>query len=177
MNTFNHLARPIKYALLCAIAAGLLGTFIVNLVSEMLTWIFVPSVVIMVFVCAYFAFRRQMRGKGRLDSRRIFLLSLEVGTLSHLYTFMLYIPLNFFFETQGEFRPELIFFYILGTILMSLVSIISYVWFAVPMYLGIGYLIKSMEESMSFDENDLDAPSLDTGITNDRVYRNNDLDF
>ncbi len=177
MDAFNQLARPLKYALLCAAAAGLVGTFLINFVSEMLTWIFVPSVIIMVFVSAYFAFKRQMKRGGRLDARRIFLLALEVGTLSHLYSFAIYLPLNFFLVSQGTMRPELVLTYVLSVIVMSIVSVIMYIWIAVPMYLGIGHLLKAAEETMTFDDHNMDAPSLDSGVTVERVYRNSDLDF
>lgn len=178
MNTLNQLSRPVKYALLSALAAGILGTLLINSIIEMLSWIFVPSVIIMVFFSAFFTFRRQMRGVGKLTARRIFLLSIEVGTLSHFYAFALYLPLNFFFVTQtGSLNPELLLAYLLATLVMGFVSILMFVWFAVPMYLGIGYLVKAAEESMTFDEYSMDAPSLDNGITVDRVYRNDDLDF
>lgn len=177
MDAFNQLSRPFKYALLCAMAAGLVGTFLINFISTMLSWIFVLAVIIMVFVSAYFAFKRQMKRVGRLDGRRIFLLALEVGTLSHLYTFALYLPLNFFFVTERAMNPELILAYIAGVIVMSVVSIIMYIWIAVPMYLGIGYLLKAAEETMTFDEHNMDDPSLDSGVTAERVYRNDDLDF
>jgi riboflavin transporter FmnP len=101
-----------------------------------------------------------------------------VGTVSHLYTFALYLPLNFFLLFDpNELVPELIVGYFLATIVMSFFSILMYIWVAVPLYLGIGYLVKSIEESMIFDEYSVDAPSLDGGITADRVYRNDDLDF
>ncbi len=178
MNVLNQLARPVKYALLCAIVAGIVGTLMINSIIEMLSWVFVPSVIIMVFVTAYFAFRRQLRSEGKLTPRRIFLLSLEVGTVSHVCTFALYFPLNFFLLSQASsLNPELILAYIISTLVVSFVSVVMYIWVAVPLYLGIGYLVKSIEEPMTFDVHSMEATSIDDGITVDRVYRNDDLDF
>ena len=74
-------------------------------------------------------------------------------------------------------KPELVLTYVFAVIVMSIVSVIMYIWIAVPLYLGIGYLLKAAEETMTLDEDNMDAPSLDSGVTVERVYRNSDLDF
>ena len=74
-------------------------------------------------------------------------------------------------------NSDLIGMYFLSLIVMTIVSIVMYIWIAVPMYLGIGYLLKAAEETMTFDDHNMDAPSLDSGVTVERVYRNSDLDF
>lgn len=178
MKSFNQLARPVRYALLSAISAGILAAFMINTFIDLLTWIFVPSVMIMVFISAYFAFRRQMRGKGRLERRKLFQLAMEVGTVSHVYTFALYLPLNYFLVSQDRsLSPEVFAVYLGSILLFSFFSLIMFIWISVPLYLGIGYVMKSTEESMQFDEFNSDEVILDEVISKRQMKLNDDLDF
>jgi hypothetical protein len=106
---------------------------------------------IMVFISAFFAFRRQIRGEGILTGTSIFLIALEVGTLTHFYTFALYLPLSYLVYPVSVFDGELFQVWIGLTLLMGLVSLIMFVWIAVPMHVAVGYVLKHIEKGM-YDE-------------------------
>lgn len=166
MNGFNRLNRPFKYALLSALAAGIICSLLIAFFIEMLNYLFVPSVIIAVFLSAYFSFRRQMRRKGELVVRKIFTMSLEVGTVSHVYAFAIYLPLNFFmYEFQG-INAEIFFMYFFFTLGLSFFSILMYIWVAVPLYVGVGFLLKKIEGNMTFDYEGIDSSMLDQAQTN-----------
>lgn len=170
MNGFNRLNRSLKYALLSALAAGLIATCLIVFFIEMLNFLFIPSVVIAVFVSAYFAFRRQMRRKGELEVSRIFKLAFEVGTISHVYAFAIYLPANFFLYDFNGVDVAILFMYLGSTLVMSFFSILMFIWIAVPMYLGIGFLLKSIEKNGVFDR------QFDTFPVNDEMHTNPDWD-
>lgn len=151
MDGINRLNRPLKYALLSAASAGLIASFLIAFLIDMLNFLFVPSVILAVFLSAFFAFRRQMRGRGELETSRIFKLALEVGTVSHVYAFAIYLPFNFFLYEYHGMNAEIFFLYLFFTLAMSFFSILMYVWIAVPMYLGIGFLIRAIEKNVTFD--------------------------
>ena len=151
MDTKNGLSRHFKFALMSALAAGLISIIMRATFLEVFNWLFSPSVMIMVFISAFFAFRRQMRGKGALNGKRIYKIALEVGTISHFYTFALYFPLNFFVYDLSGLSSEMFMSYIASTFVVGIISIILFVWIAVPMYMGVGHILKSLEKDIPFD--------------------------
>lgn len=166
MDGINRLNRPLKYALLSAASAGLIASFLIAFFIEMLNFLFVPAVMVAVFLSAYFAFRRQMRGRGELVVSRIFKLALEVGTVSHAYAFAIYLPANFFLYEYHGMNAEIFFLYLFFTLAMSFFSILMFIWIAVPMYLGIGFLIREMEKNLTFDQQLNNIPVIDSTQTN-----------
>lgn len=147
MEFFQNLNRETLYALLSSLAAGLVSLILLVLFIDMFNYLFLLAVMTAVFTSAYFAFRRQTRYEKQLTGKRVLQLAFEVGTLSHFYTFALYFPLNYFlFEFRG-INLDLFGAYIGATLIVSFVSIIMFVWIAVPMYLGIGHIVKSMEKA------------------------------
>ena len=163
----NGLNRHTTYALLSAGAAGLISFLMIATFLDMLTWVFLPAVMIMVFVSAYFAFRRQMRGRGALHGKKIFSIALEVGILSHFYTFALFFPLHYFVFDFSGISLEIVGTYLVATLVVGLISLVMFVWIAVPMYVGVGYLLKSMEggkndRQRAFDDSILDDDFLTT---------------
>lgn len=161
MNLLNKLKRETRYALLCAIAGGLLSFLMISTFIEMFNYLFVLAVTIAVFASAYFAFRRQTRYEGELTGRRIFALAAEVGTLSHFYTFALYFPLYYFLYDFGGVNVELLGTYFGMVLFMGFVSIIMFVWIAVPLYLGVGHLVKSMESNLDISTHTFNDAILD----------------
>jgi len=173
MPTKSQSIRPLKYALISSGLAGLVSVVLTGLFIDMLTLVFIPAVMIMVFVSAYFAFRRQMRNRGALAGRRIFHIALEVGTLSHFYTFALYFPLAYFTDSLGsitsEMSLELVMSYVISALAGGLVSLIFFFWLSIPMYLGVGYIIKAMEGDEFPDSETLNESLLDDVIVETEV--------
>lgn len=152
MDTNKGLSRQTKYALMSGAAAAVVSSIMLSTFLDSFNWIFVPSVAIMVFISAYFAFRRQMRNKGALNGRRIFGIAFEVGTLSHFYTFALYFPLDYFInDFRNGVDGEIVAWYFASILIVGIISIIMFVWIAIPMYMGIGYIQKAMENDISTD--------------------------
>lgn len=145
MDTNNGLNRHTKYALMAAIAAGLVSFLLIAVFIDMLTLAFVPCVMIMVFLAARSAFRRQTKGHGVLTGRKIFGIAMEVGSVTHFYTFALYVPVAFFLDGGTINDPRILGTYLLTTLILGFVSLIMFVWIAVPMYVGVGHLLKSIE--------------------------------
>lgn len=164
MDTKNGLNRHTKFALMAALAAGFVSFVMIITFIDMLTLLFIPSVMIMVFLSARSAFRRQMKGHGTLTGKKIFPIAMEVGTLSHFYTFALYFPLNYFFEGFHELSLEIIGTYILLILVIGGISLLMFVWIAVPMYIGVGHLLKSMENGEYEDDKILNESILDDGL-------------
>lgn len=162
MEAINKLSRPMKYALMSALAAGIVSAIMITTFIDMFSWLFIPSVMIMVFISAYYAFRRQMLGKGALNGKRILGLAAEVGTLTHFYTFALYFPLNYLIYDFRPFSADLAGIYVVSFLFIGFVSIIMFVWIAVPMYLGVGYLQQSMEKNLSIHDHIDDKLILDS---------------
>jgi hypothetical protein len=166
MDSSVKLSRPMNFALLSALGAGIVATLMIVTFIDMLHWVFIPSVMIMVYISAYFAFRRQMRGRGELVGKKIFTIALEVGTLTHFYTFALYLPAYFFLFIQQEFSIETLSVYLYGVVVGGLVSLIAFVWIAVPLYAAVGYLLKSMEKNDFLHEDELTETDILTDFTN-----------
>lgn len=164
METQNGLNRHTKFALMAAVAAGIVSFIMITTFIDLLSLIFLPAVMIMVFVSAYFAFKRRMKNGRALTGRRIFNIALEVGTLSHFYTFALYLPLMYFTEGTPRFEPELIGTYIFATLILGFVSLIMFVWIAVPMYVGVGHILKAMEDGQYDQQRVQDEFILDDGL-------------
>ena len=153
METYKRLPREVEYALMSAAAAALVSFIMIATFLELFSWLFIPAVSIMVFISAYFAFRRQMRGKSALNRRRIIRLASEVGTVSHFYTFALFFPLDYLLsDYQNGLDSELVLMYLASIFIMGLISNIFFVWIAVPMYIGIGYIQKSIEKDLPVDQ-------------------------
>ncbi len=146
MDTIRNLNRQTKFALMSALAAGFVSSIMLFTFFDFLSWLFLPSVMAMVFVSANFAFRRQMHGKGTLTGRRIFHLGLEVGSVSHFYTFAFYFPLQYFLTNFQGVNWEIVGAYFIITLVVSIVSVLMFVWIAVPMYVGVGYLLMYFEK-------------------------------
>ncbi len=146
MEFFENLNRETRYALLSSIAAGLVSFFLLTLFIDMFNYLFILAVMIAVFTSAFFAFRRQTRHESKLTKRRILQLAFEVGTLSHFYTFALYFPMNYFILEFRGIDPSLFGAYIISTLVVGVISIIMFIWVAVPMYIGIGHILKSTEK-------------------------------
>ena len=169
MEAKNAVNRQTMFALLSALAAGIVSYVLVIFFIEMLHWLFVPSVMIMVFISAYYAFRGQTRGNKDLTFKRIFWIAFEVGTRTHFYTFALYIPLYFFaFEFDG-FSAEIFGMWIGMTLFMGLVSLVMFIWIAISMYIGVGYIQKSFEKVLDFDQHTIDDSILDDDSTQSEI--------
>ena len=144
-----------------ALAAGVVSFVMIATFISMLEWIFIPSVMLMVFIAAYFSFRRQMRNHGELTSKRIFSIAMEVGTVTHFYTFAFYLPFNYFISYYQGISGEIVGGYLVLTLLFGISSLVAFVWIAVLMYMSIGHLLKSMEVGTVFTEHELDNSILD----------------
>lgn len=162
MEANKRLNRETEYALMSAGAAGIVSIIMLATFLELFTWLFVPSVMIMVFVSAYFAFRRQMRGKGALNRDRIFKLAAEIGTLSHFYTFALYFPLNDLIYDYRGFNLDSAGIYLGSILIFGIVSIVFFVWIAVPMYVGVGHILKTVEKNVYLKDHLDVKPILDS---------------
>lgn len=164
MEAFNKLNRQTKFGLISALIAGLVSIVLLVVFSfDFLKWLFLPSVMLMVFVSAYYAFRRQMRGKGALTDTRVYKLAFEVGTMSHLYTFALYFPLYYFFHDFNGISFEMLGIYIGTVIFVTFFSLLMFVWIAVPMYIGVGFFQKYLEKEIQF-KSETNAESILDGI-------------
>ncbi len=164
MDTKNGLNRHTKFAFMAAIAAGLVSLLMISTFLEMLTPLFLPAVMIMVFLAARSAFRRRMKGEGALTGKTIFQIALEVGMVTHFYTFALYFPLHYFLIDFNGVSLEVFGTWIVLTLVFGLISLIMFVWIAVPMYIGVGYLLKSMEDGQYDEPKILDESILDDGL-------------
>ena len=174
MDTKNGINRETQFALMSAGAAGLVSVALIYFFIDMLTWHFIPCVMVMVFISAYFAFRRRASGKGELTSRRITNVALEVGLLTHFYTFALYLPVMYFSQGSQAIDLELFGMWILFTGIAGLISLLMFVWIAVPIYMGIGHIQKALEkgqygENRILDESILDDVLMSPKITNETV--------
>lgn len=168
MDTSNRLPRETEYALMSALVAAIVSGIMLATFLDLFQWSFVPCVSIMVFISAYFAFRRQMRGKAALDRKRIFNLALEVGTVSHFYTFALYFPVDYLLSDYSNgLNGELVATFIAAVFGLGLISIIFFVWIAVPMYIGVGYIQKSVEKHLHADEHIEEESLLDSILETD----------
>ncbi|MFK7784290.1 MAG: hypothetical protein AB8B56_04190 [Crocinitomicaceae bacterium] len=164
MDTNNQLSRHTKFALLASLAAGLVSFLMITLFIDMLTLLFVPCVMIMVFLSARSAFRRQMKGFNVLTGRKIFGIAMEVGSVTHFYTFALYIPIAFFIDGGSLEDPQIIGTYLFMTFILGIVSLVMFVWIAVPLYMGVGHLLKSIEGEDYHQRKALDDSLLDDGF-------------
>lgn len=164
MDTNGELNRHTKFALMAAVAAGLVSFIMMITFLEFLTPLFLPAVMIMVFFSARSAFRRRMKNQGALDRKVIFSIALEVGTLSHYYTFALFFPLYYFIIDFQGLTLEMFGSYIGLTLMIGTLSLLAFVWIAVPMYVGVGHLLKSMEKGMFDEPLKYDDTILDDGL-------------
>lgn len=161
MDNKTELNRQTMFALLSAAVAGIVSIVLIAFFIDMLHWLFVPSVMIMVFISAYFAFGRRLKGRGELENKRIILTAFEVGTLTHFYTFALYLPLYFFFSHPEPMSADVIGRYIFGIFFGGGVSLCMFVWIAVPMYIGVGYIQKNFEKDLYFDDESFNDSLID----------------
>lgn len=157
------------FALLSAVGAGLVSLVLIAFFIDILHWLFVPSVTIMVFVSAYFAFRRRVGEKGELTGKLISQIALEVGTLTHYYTFALYLPLFFLFGLSQELSSDTIVMYLFGIVAGGTVSFVMFVWVAVPMYIGVGYIQKKLEKELYFNDDKPDESLLNDDLAQSEI--------
>ncbi|MDG1334411.1 MAG: hypothetical protein P8P74_18905 [Crocinitomicaceae bacterium] len=164
MDTNTGLNRHTKFASMAAIAAGLVSFIMMVTFLDILTPIFLPAVMIMVFLSARSAFRRRMKNRGALTGKVIFSIALEVGTLSHYYTFALFFPLYYFIMDFNGITLEVFGSYVALTLMIGTISLLMFVWIAVPMYVGVGHLLKSMEKGALNEPLKYDDAILDDGL-------------
>lgn len=168
MKTFGNLSREVRYALFSAVGAGLFSFLLIVIFFSMLNWLFIPVVMLMVYLSAYFAFKRRASGKGELGARKIFSMALEVGTITHFTTFAVFLPINYFIFYYEGLTLDVFLSYISITLLIGFVSLILLGWLAVPMYIGIGYLIKSTEKDEDFSVHELNDSILDDDLSREQ---------
>ena len=178
MEAFNKLNRQTKFGLISALIAGLVSIVLLVVLSfDFLKWLFLPSVMLMVFVSAYYAFRRQMRGKGALTDTRVYKLAFEVGTMSHLYTFALYFPLYYFFYDFNGISFDMLGIYIGTVIFVTIFSLLMFVWIAVPMYIGVGYIQKNFEKELYFNDDKPDESLLNDDFAQSEIKAGSRLEL
>ena len=119
---------------------------------------------IVVFFAARSAFRRQMKVHGSLTGRKIFWIAAEVGTLTHFYAFALYLPIVFILNGGGSLSGELFGMYIVCALIAGFASLIMFVWIAIPMYAGIGYIVRMIEGEGRDQQKILNDSLLDDGL-------------
>jgi hypothetical protein len=164
MNTNSGLNRHTLFALMASLAAGLVSFLLITFFIDMLNVLFIPTVMVVVFFAARSAFRRQMKGHIVLTGKKIFTIALEVGTLTHFYAFSLYLPLVFLVEDGTGLSAELIGGYLLITFIGGIASLVMFVWIAVPMYIGIGHLVRVILGEENNERKTLNDSLLDDGF-------------
>jgi hypothetical protein len=170
MEVFDRLSRETVYAILCALAAGLFSTFLIYFFfGGFIQWIFVPIVMFTVFISGYFAFAREITKMEMLTGRRIFQMSLEVGSVTHFSTFALYFLVNYFIYDYRGISLDLFGRWIGTTLAIGFISLFMFVWVAVPIYAGMGYILQSREKNKQIVQIDYDDSILDSFLETEEV--------